>query len=58
MQEFIAYSNLIIGSILIIGALMVQTRNWQSSFLFKVVPMFSGLIILFNALTMLEWFKN
>ena len=53
MQDFIAYSNLVIGSILMMGALVIQTKNWQSSFLFKVIPMFGGMILQLNGMSII-----
>ena len=52
-MNFILYSNLVIGSLLIATALILKTQNIQSSILFKVLPFFAGLVLIYNGLTIL-----
>lgn len=54
MQNFIIYSNLIIGVWLIIMALAIQTKNFRSALVFKIIPFFGGCSLIFNALKMLS----
>jgi uncharacterized membrane protein SirB2 len=54
MQSLLIYSNLGIGAFLVIVALLCSTANWQSSFFFKVIPFFSGAVLIFNGLKLLS----
>jgi uncharacterized membrane protein SirB2 len=53
METFIIYSQISIGIPMIIFALVMHTKNFQSAMVFKVLPLFSGLILIFNGLKML-----
>jgi len=48
MNIFISYSNMIIGAAMIAFALIMTTSGLRSAVIFKVLPFFGGVILLFN----------
>lgn len=54
MENMLIYSNLAIGGWLIFTALIGKTENLRSSIYFKVIPFFSGAILIFNGLKVLS----
>jgi len=54
MDQFIIYSNLLTGFLLLAVAFILRTENLVSSLFFKVLPFFLGGALVFNGLKLLH----
>lgn len=52
------YILLVVAAYIIGIGVLISTPNYRSTFLFKVIPVLSGLFLVFYALKQLGWILN
>jgi len=55
MELFIKLMPVCSGLFLIVSSLLLRTKNFQSAFYFKILPMLLGLGSLFSGLKLFGW---